>query len=253
MSGRLQDRVAIVTGGSRGIGAAVSKAFGREGAKVVVNYLRNAEMAQQVVDEINAGPGQAVAVQGDVSSRADVDRMVVQAHECYGSVDIMVCNAVHYPRRAWHEINEQEWDRVLSVNLKGALFCCQAVYPDMRTRGQGAIITVTSVTVELGWGPFLHYVTTKAGLIGFTRSLAREVGKEGIRVNCVMPGAIRTEQEILDFPDQDLLTEMMAQRQCLARRGLPEDLAGTFVHLASDDAAFITGQVINVDGGWVHY
>jgi 3-oxoacyl-[acyl-carrier protein] reductase len=253
MSGRLQDRVAIVTGGSRGIGAAVCKAFGREGARVVVNYLHNAELAQQVVDEINAGTGQAVAVQADVARREDVNRMVEQAHQAFGPVDIMVCNAVHYPRRAWHEIDEEEWDRVLAVNLKGALFCCQAVYPDMRAKAQGAIITVTSVTVELGWGPFLHYVTSKAGLIGFTRSLAREVGKEGIRVNCVMPGAIRTEQEILDFPDQASLAEMMAQRQCLARRGLPEDLAGTFVHLASDDAAFITGQVINVDGGWVHY
>jgi 3-oxoacyl-[acyl-carrier protein] reductase len=253
MVGRLQDKVAIVTGGSRGIGAAVCKAYGREGAKVVVNYLHNAEMAQTVVDEINSGAGQAIAVQGDVAYRDEIFRMVEQAHLAFGAVDIMVCNAVHYPRHPWFEINEAEWDRVLAVNLKGALFCCQAVYPDMRARGQGVIITVTSVTVELGWGPFLHYVTSKAGLIGFTRSLAREVGKEGIRVNSVMPGAIRTEQEIIDFPDQDLLAEMMAQRQCLARRGLPEDLAGTFVYLASEDAAFVTGQVINVDGGWVHY
>jgi 3-oxoacyl-[acyl-carrier protein] reductase len=99
----------------------------------------------------------------------------------------------------------------------------------------------------------VHYVTTKAGLIGFTRSLAREIGKEGIRVNCVMPGAIRTEQEIIDFPNQDELVVLMAQRQCLSRRGLPEDMAGAFVYLASDDSSFVTGQVINVDGGWVHY
>lgn len=253
MSGKLQGKVAIVTGSSRGIGAAVSRRYGEEGASVVVNYLHNQALAEQVASEINAGPGRAVAVQGDVSRREDVDRLVKAAHEHFGPVDIMVCNAVHYPRRPWHTISEAEWDQVMAVNLKGALFCCQAVYPDMQARGSGVLITVSSVTVELGWGPYIHYVTTKAGLIGFTRSLAREVGKEGIRVNCVMPGAIRTEQEILDFPDQEQLAVMMAQRQCLPRRGTPEDMAGTFVYLASDDSAFVTGQVINVDGGWVHY
>ncbi|NLV74332.1 MAG: 3-oxoacyl-ACP reductase FabG [Chloroflexi bacterium] len=253
MSGKLQGRVAIVTGGSRGIGAAVCKAFGAEGARVVVNYLANAEMAADVVAEINRGPGQAITVQGDVSNRADVDRIVAAAHEAFGPVDIMVCNAAHYPRSPWYEITEEVWDRVMAVNLKGTLFCCQAVYPDMRARGKGSIINLTSVTVELGWGPFLHYVTSKAGLIGLTRSLAREVGKEGIRVNAVMPGAIRTEQEELDFPNQDEVTVAMAQRQCLAQRGLPADMTGAFVYLASDDSAFVTGQVINVDGGWVHY
>ncbi|MHB9033470.1 MAG: SDR family NAD(P)-dependent oxidoreductase [Anaerolineae bacterium] len=253
MSLRLQNKVAIVTGGSRGIGAAVCKAYGRDGARVVVNYLHNADLAEQVCAEINAGPGRAVAVQGDVSSRMDVQRLVDTAHASFGAVDIMVCNAVHYPRRPWYTIDEAEWDRVMAVNVKGALFCCQAAYPDMKARGSGVMITVTSVTVELGWGPYLHYVTSKAGLIGFTRSLAREVGKEGIRVNCVMPGAIRTEQEIIDFPDQAELAVTMAQKQCLPQRGLPEDMAGTFVYLASDDSAFVTGQVINVDGGWVHY
>ncbi|MCE5258688.1 MAG: SDR family NAD(P)-dependent oxidoreductase, partial [Chloroflexi bacterium] len=137
MSGRLQDRVAIVTGGSRGIGAAVCKAYGREGARVVVNYLHNAGLAEQVVQEINAGPGRAVAVQGDVASRADVGRMVEQAHTSFGAVDIMVCNAVHYPRSPWYTISEEEWDRVMAVNLKGTLFCCQAVYPDMKARAKG--------------------------------------------------------------------------------------------------------------------
>jgi 3-oxoacyl-[acyl-carrier protein] reductase len=250
---RLQDKVAIVTGGSRGIGAAVCLGFAREGARVVVNYHRRADLAEGVVARIEAEGGRAVAVQGDVSRAKDVDRFVEAAHEAFGPVDIMVANAAHYPRTPWYQITEEEWDRVLAVNLKGALWCAQAVYPDMKARGYGKIITVTSVTVELGWGPYVHYVTSKTGLIGFTRAIAREAGKDGIRVNCVMPGAIRTEQEVADFPDQEGLAAFLAQRQCLPRRGLPEDLVGAFVYLASPESDFVTGQVINVDGGWVHY
>jgi 3-oxoacyl-[acyl-carrier protein] reductase len=112
----------------------------------------------------------------------------------------------------------------------------------MKARGYGKIITVSSVTVELGWGPYVHYVTSKAGLIGFTRALAREAGKDGIRVNCVMPGAIRTEQEVADFPAQEELAAFLAGRQCLARRGGPEDMVGAFVYLASPESDFVTGQ-----------
>ncbi len=250
---RLDGRVAIVTGGSRGIGAAVCRAYAREGARVVVNYFRRADLAEALVRDIRNTDGEAIAVRGDVSRQSDVQRLVEATHDAFGPVDILVCNAAHYPRRPWHEIQVDEWDRVLAVNLRGALLCAQAVYPGMRHRGSGVILTVSSVTAELGWGPFLHYVTSKAGLIGFTRSLAREVGGEGVRVNCVMPGDIRTEQEIADFPDQIDLAEAMAQRQCLPRRGLPEDVAGAFVYLASDEASFVTGQVVTVDGGWIHY
>lgn len=250
---RLQGKVAIVTGGSRGIGAAVSLGFAREGAKVVVNYHCRGDLAERVVQRIRAEGGQAVAVQGDVAQKRDVERLVQAAHESFGPVDIMVANAAYYPRTPWYQITEEEWDRVMAVNLKGALWCAQAVYPDMKARGYGKIITVSSVTVELGWGPYVHYVASKAGLIGFTRALAREAGKDGIRVNCVMPGAIRTEQEVADFPNQEELAQFLAQRQCLPRRGVPEDLVGAFVYLASSESDFVTGQVINVDGGWVHY
>jgi len=250
---RLEGKVAIVTGGSRGIGAAVSLEFAREGARVVVNYHRRGDLAEGIVNKIKAQCGQAVAVQGDVAKKADVQRLIQAAHEAFGPVDIMVANAAYYPRTPWHEITEEEWERVMAVNLKGALWCAQAVYPDMKARGYGKIITVSSVTVELGWGPYVHYVTSKAGLIGFTRALAREAGKDGIRVNCVMPGAIRTEQEVADFPAQEELADFMAGRQCLPRRGLPEDMVGAFVYLASAESDFVTGQVINVEGGWVHY
>jgi 3-oxoacyl-[acyl-carrier protein] reductase len=250
---RLAGRVALVTGGSRGIGAAVCRAYGREGARVVVNYQRAAEQAYQVVSDIQAAGGEAIAVQADVAQAADVIRMVATAREQFGPIDILVANAAVYPRAPWDQLDEAQWDRVMAVNLKGAMLCAQQVCPDMRARGYGKIITVSSVTAELGWGPYLHYVTTKAGLIGFTRSLAREVGKAGIRVNCIMPGAIQTEQELADFPDQAALATFLAERQCLPQRGVPEDMVGAFLFLASAESDFITGQLLNVDGGWVHY
>lgn len=250
---RLAGRVALVTGGSRGIGAAVCRAYGREGARVAVNYHRSEAEAQAVVAAIESAGGKAVAVQADVSQASDVIRMVATVHERLGPIDVLVANAAYYPRAPWNQIDEAQWDRVMAVNLKGAMLCAQSVYPDMRARGYGKMIMVSSVTVELGWGPFVHYVSTKAGLIGFTRALAREVGKEGICVNCIMPGAIQTEQELIDFPDQEELAAFLAARQCLPRRGVPDDLAGAFVFLASAESDFITGQVLAVDGGWIHY
>lgn len=250
---RLKDKVAVVTGGSRGIGAAVCEGFAREGARVVINFNRRQDMAEAVMERIQAAGGEAVTVQGDTSRSEDVAHMMEAAHKHFGLVDIMVANAAYYPRTAFVEITEEEWDRVMAVNLRGALLSAQAAYADMKTTGYGKIITVSSVTAELGWGPYLHYVTTKAGLIGFTRSLAREVGKDGIRVNCVMPGAIQTEQEIEDFPEQEELAAFLTERQCLPGRGVTGDMVGAFVYLASEESDFVTGQVINVDGGWVHY
>jgi 3-oxoacyl-[acyl-carrier protein] reductase len=250
---KLKDRVALVTGGARGIGAAVCAAYAREGAAVVINYHRRQELAEQVANEIQTAGGRAIAVQGDVSQADDVRAMVETAHDAFGSIDILVANAAIYPRGHWHLIAEDEWDRVMAVNLKGAFLCAQAVYADMQRKHYGKIITVGSVVAELGWGPFLHYVTTKSGLVGFTRSLAREVGPKGIRVNCVMPGAIQTEQELADFPDQAELATFLAERQCLPQRGRPDDMVGAFVYLASHDSDFMTGQVMTVDGGWVHY
>lgn len=250
---KLEGKVAVITGSSQGIGAAVAAGYAREGAKVVINYRRNGELAEQLVSKIRADGGEAVSVGGDVSQAEDVQKMVDVAHETFGPVDIMVANAAANPRTEFSEITQSEWDLVMSVNLGGAFLCVQAAYPHMKTKGYGKIITLSSVMAELGTGPCLHYVTSKAGLIGFTRSLAREVGKDGIRVNCVMPGAIQTEQEIKDFPDQETVAKHASEVQCLPQRILPGDLVGTFVYLASHDSDSLTGQVINVDGGWVHY
>lgn len=256
MTGRLQDRVAIVTGASWGIGAAAAEAFAREGARVVVNHLPDDRMdalAQGVVDRITETGGAAIKVSADVSDPAQVDHLVATAERTFGDIDVMVANAAYSKRSAWDEIPVEQWDRTMAVNLRGTYLCARAVHPSMLRLGRGSIITLSSVTVELGMAGILDYVTTKAGIIGLTRALAREVGGDGIRVNSVMPGAIRTEQEVeLGFDEEELAVQS-AQRQSIPRRGYADDLGGTFVYLASDDSAFVTGQVITVDGGWVHH
>ena len=254
--GKLAGRVALVTGASWGIGAAVAKLFAQEGASVVVNSYPDEKMgklADEVVESIRTHGGSAVKVPADISSEEQVTEMVDAARREFGDIDILVTNAAYGVRVPWHEISTKQWDYTQAVNVRGAFLCAKACYPGMLRRKGGNIITVTSVTVELGMAGLLDYVSSKAALIGFTRALAREVGKDGIRVNSVMPGAIRTEQEIALGFDEEELKKLSADRQCLPRRGFADDLAGTFLYLASDDSSFVSGQVVNVDGGWIHY
>lgn len=255
-NGRLRGRVALITGASWGIGAAVATAYAREGASVVVSSYPSPEMedrADAVVGAITAAGGAAIRLSADVSSREQLNDVVARAEREFGDIDIYVANAAYSNRLPWHEISAEQWDHTHAVNLRGAFLGAQACYAGMLRRGGGSIITVTSVTVELGMAGLLDYVSSKAALIGFTRALAREVGAEGIRVNAVMPGAIRTEQEVALGFDEHELEVLSAERQCIPRRGFADDLAGAFVFLASDESSFISGQVINVDGGWIHY
>jgi len=251
----LAGRVALVTGASRGIGAATARALAAAGAQVAVNHPPDetmAGLAAEVAASIEGDGGRAVAVAGDVGDAASVAAMVAEVERRLGPVGVLVANAAATERRAWEEIDEQAWDRIMRVNLKGAWLCARAVVGGMRAAGGGAIVTVSSVTVELGATDALHYVTSKAGLIGFTRALARSVGADGIRVNCVMPGGIRTEQELDFYPDQEAIAAQMAAVQSMPRRGLPEDVADAVVYLASEASGFVTGQVLTVDGGWTH-
>lgn len=247
---RLKDKVAIVTGGGIGIGRAYCLALAREGAQVVAADIQDGE-AKRVAEEINKSGGEAIAVPVDVTSPEKTRAMADAALKRYGRIDILVNNAALYSaikKKPFMEIDEDEWDRVMAVNVKGLFLCMQAVYPAMKRQGKGKIINISSGTA-LGGTPFyLHYVTSKAGVIGFTRALARELGPDNICVNAITPGLT------ISSPQQEgtLTPEQMADRRkkrSFQRDQKPEDLVGTVVFLASDDSDFITGQTINVDGG----
>ena len=227
------------------------EALAGSGASVAVNYATRPLEAEAVVAGIDERGGRAMAIQADVSSGAEVDRMVHTINDQLGPVTIVVNNAARTgPNKPWQSISEEEWDQVLAVNLKSCFLTARATHPAMQKAGWGRIINISSVTWLLGLPTLLHYVSSKAGMVGFTRTLAREVGRDGVTVNAITPGAILTEGELELYPEQDALAELMNQRQSIQRRGIPADIAGAVVFLASDAASFITGQTINVDGGW---
>jgi 3-oxoacyl-[acyl-carrier protein] reductase len=256
--GRLAGETALVTGGWRGIGAAVCRGYAAEDARVAVNFPPANDAARagahRLVEELAAMGHAAIAVEGDVADQQAVQRMVGQVESELGPVSVLVANAAASSRAPWTEIDLPSWNHVMAVNVTGALLCAQAVHPRMRQDGHGKIITVSSVMVQLGSEHALHYVTSKAALIGLTRALSREVGRDGICVNAVMPGAIRTESEAeLSAEDPDVIAVRQAKLQSIPRRGYAEDLTGAFVFLASRESDFMTGQVLAVDGGWIHY
>jgi 3-oxoacyl-[acyl-carrier protein] reductase len=252
---RLDGQVALITGASRGIGAAVARLFSAEGAAVAIGHLPDPEMkrlALNLVDELIEKGGRAITVEADLSDPHGAERLVETTRAGLGSISIVVANAAASARTRWNQITIAEWDDVQQVNLRGTWLLAKASFEDLE-KHQGSLITVTSVMVETGQMGALHYSSSKAGIIGLTRALAREVGHLGIRVNSVMPGAIRTEQEEEMVPDENEVADEILPKQSLQRRGYSKDLAGAFLFLASSDSSFVTGQVICVDGGWVMY
>lgn len=246
-------RTALVTGASRGIGAAVARRLARDGFAVALNSLPSSDMvtaAEAVAEDIRAAGGAAAVYPADIADAAAVDAMVERAVAELGPVHVLVLNAAASARRPWTEVTEDEWDMTAAVNLKGAFLCARRVFGDAPPEG-GAVVTVGSVQAELGVADALPYVTTKAGVVGFTRSLARALGPAGVRVNCVLPGAIRTEHELEHYPDQDAVAREVFAVQALRRRGTAEDVAGVVGFLVGSDSAFVTGQTVCVDGGWV--
>jgi 3-oxoacyl-[acyl-carrier protein] reductase len=247
---RLKDRVVIVTGGGVGIGKAYCNAVAKEGAQVVVADIQEAE-AKKVAADINQTGGDALAVAVDVTSPERTEAMADATLKQYGRIDVLVNNAGLYSalkKKPFMEIDVAEWDRVMAVNVKGLFLCVKAVYPAMKRQGKGKIINISSGTALSGSPFFLHYVSSKAGVIGFTRALAREVGGDNICVNSIMPGLTisGSNQEGVMTPEQ--LADRR-KRRCFQRDQYPQDLVGTVIFLASEDSDFMTGQALSVDGG----
>jgi 3-oxoacyl-[acyl-carrier protein] reductase len=242
----LSDRVAIVTGSSRGIGRVMAERFGAEGAQVVVNYHRQAAAAEEVVAAIERAGGRAMAVGADVTDAAAVGRLVQAALDAFGRIDILVNNAGITRDGLLMKMSDEDWDTVLATNLRSVFLVSRAVIRPMMRQRAGRVINMTSIAGVAGNMGQTNYAAAKAGIIGFTKSLAKEVGSRGITVNAIAPGYVPTELTASLPPA--LLGEAIRLTP-LGRLGTAADVAAAASFLASEDAAFITGQVLRVDGG----
>ncbi|PNU23032.1 beta-ketoacyl-ACP reductase [Bacillus stratosphericus] len=244
----LTNKTAVVTGASRGIGRSIAIDLAKSGANVVVNYSGNEAKANEVVDEIKALGQQAFAVKADVSNAEEVQSMMKQAIDTFGSIDILVNNAGITKDNLLMRMKENEWDDVININLKGVFNCTKAVTRQMMKQRSGRIINLASVVGVCGNPGQANYVAAKAGVIGLTKTTAKELATRHITVNAVAPGFISTD--MTDKLDENVRTEMLKQIP-LARFGAPEDISNVVVFLASEGAGYITGQTIQVDGGMV--
>ncbi|MFC1955245.1 SDR family NAD(P)-dependent oxidoreductase [Chloroflexota bacterium] len=244
---RLKDKVVIITGSSRALGKGYALRFAREGAKVAACDILD---CAETVEEIKAKGGEALSIKADITSEEDMVNMAKKTVEHFGRIDILVNNAALYAdivRKPFHEISVEEWDKVMAVNLKGMFLCCKAVFPYMKEQENGKIVNISSAVHHAGVPNFMHYVASKSGVIGLTRSMAREVGPFNINVNAIAPGLFLTDYNAPQIT-QERLDKDMASRS-IKRYPKPEDLQGVMVFLSSEDSDFITGQTIVVDGG----
>jgi NAD(P)-dependent dehydrogenase (short-subunit alcohol dehydrogenase family) len=243
----LTKKAVIVTGGAGGLGRAFAEGFASAGARVAVADI-NAAGARATADAIGGGDQQCIDVEVDITDEDSVTRMVEHTRDAFGSIDILVNNAAVYgtlQRKPFFEIAADEWDRVLSVNLKGAFLCAKAVYPHMRGRG-GKIVNIASASAMSGSPLWLHYVSSKGGMIAMTRGLARELGSEGVTVNAIAPGFTLTEASRAVVEDAE---SWGVDRGAIRRAEQPQDLVGAVLWMASPHSDFVTGQTLIVDGG----
>lgn len=246
----LSDRVIIVTGGGKGIGKVYANEMARAGARVVAADIDKGA-AEAVAAEIADRGDEAIGIQVDISDPASCEAMTETVLRQYGSIDGLVNNAAlmsTLARRSWFEIPVEEWDRVMAVNLRGLFLCCKAVFPTMRRRGYGKIVNISSSRIWEGSPNRLHYTTSKAGVVGFTRAIAREVGEYGITVNAVTPGFTLSETQ-LQSSDTSYIKQRSYAEQAIKRAQIPDDLVGAVMFFVSAASDFISGQTLNVDGG----
>jgi len=240
----LQNKTAIVTGAATGIGEAVARLFGEHGAHLLMMD-RDAAGCQAVADYLPS----ASAFPGDVRNAADFARLAAAGIERYGRIDILINNAGIYPRQTFLDMSESQWDEMQDINLKSMFHAMKTVLPHMVKQRAGKVVNISSVTFHLGMATLSHYVASKGGVIGLTRSLAREMGPYDIHINCITPGAIKTAAEASVVTDEQAAQFLASQS--LQRRIMPIDVARVCLFLSCELSDGMTGQVLNVDGGWV--
>ena len=242
----LKDKVAVVTGASRGIGKAAALALASQGAKVVVNYARSSDAAEEIVKQITEAGGEAIASGADVSQSEQVDNLIKTTLDKFGRIDVLVNNAGITKDTLLLRMKPEQWQAVIDLNLTGVFLCTKAVSKTMLKQRSGRIINIASVAGQMGNPGQANYSAAKAGVIGFTKTVAKELANRGVTVNAVAPGFIETDMT------EDLKSDDIIKFIPLGRYGRPEEVAGTIRFLAADPAAaYITGQVFNVDGGMV--
>lgn len=246
---KLKDKIALVTGSSRGIGRAVALAYAEEGAKVVVNYTSNEKAAKEVVEAINKMDSQAIAVKADVAKKPETERLVQAGIDQFGRIDILVNNAGFGRPAMMLKMEEDEWDQVIDIHLKGAFLCSQAVGRHMKEQKSGKIINVSSVAGLVGTVGQINYSAAKGGVLSMTKSMARELARYNVCVNVISLGIVATDMSEKIRADEKL-SEIYMNRILLKRFAEPEDISPAFVFFASDESNYITGQLLCVDGGY---
>ncbi len=245
----LTDKVALVTGASRGIGRAIALCLAAEGARVGVNFVRHSAAADEVVAAIRQKGGQAIAVQADAAQHGQVEAMVREVNAVLGPIDILINNAALSEVSPLDQLTVAEWDRTMDVNLKGPFMCAQSVMPALKERGWGRIVNVASIAGQIGSADQSHYAAAKAGVINLTRSLAKHLAPYNVTVNCVAPGSVDTDMfsEWLEMSGNSMAEAVTWAP--FGRIARPEEIASVVAFLASEPAGFITGETINVNGG----